>query len=161
MIEVLSFKSGMAACTSFGLMMMNRWTKSGYTVLTQIHKCCSEIFDAPVGEAPAADPDALEHTVASELVHHKSRIEEQRGLVVVWHDASDEVGIGGVEGGQQLVKLGPERRGDGFENLGTGVLSLLLLLNNLLRLAGMISEEINDQRVLAFLHLINLESRIS
>ena len=135
---------------------MNRWTKSGYTVLTQIHKCCSEIFDAPVGEAPAADPDALEHTVASELVHHKSRIEEQRGLVVVWHDASDEVGIGGVEGGQQLVKLGPERRGDGFENLGAGVLSLLLLLNNLLRLAGMISEEINDQRVLALLHLINL-----
>ena len=78
--------------------------------------------------------------------------------MVVWHDASDEVGIGGVEGGQQLVKLRPERRGDGLENLGAGVLSLLLVLNHLLRLAGMISEEIDNQRVLALLHLINLGS---
>ena len=29
MMEVHCFRSGWAACTSFGLMMMNRWTKSG------------------------------------------------------------------------------------------------------------------------------------
>ena len=75
--------------------------------------------------------------------------------MVVWHDAPDEVGIGGVEGGQKLVKLRPERRGDRFENLRTGVLSLFLLLLNFLRLARMISEEINDQHVFAFLHLVD------
>ena len=48
--------------------------------------------------------------------------------MVVWHNASDEVGVGGVEGGQKLVKLRPECRGDRFEDLRTGVLSLLLLL---------------------------------
>ena len=76
--------------------------------------------------------------------------------MVVWHNASDEVGIGGVEGGQKLVKLRPECRGDGFENLGTGILSLLLLLHSLLWLAGMISKEIDDKHVLTLLHLINL-----
>ena len=64
-----------------------------------------KFFDAPVGETPTTDPDALKHTVASKLVHHKSRVKKQGSLVVVWHNASDEVGIGGVEGGQKLVKL--------------------------------------------------------
>ena len=84
-------------------------------------------LDAPVGETPATDPDALEHTVASKLAHHKSRVKKQGSLVVVWDNASDEVGIGGVEGGEQGVKLSPEGRGDGFESLRTGVLSFLLL----------------------------------
>ena len=92
-------------------------------------------LDAPVGETPATDPDALEHTVASELVHHKSRVKKQGSLVVVWDNASDKVGIGGVEGGQQGIKLGPEGRGDCFESLGSGVLSLLLLLLHFLRLS--------------------------
>ena len=48
--------------------------------------------------------------------------------MVVWHDASDEVGVGRVEGGEQGVELGPEGGGDGFESLRTGVFSLLLLL---------------------------------
>ena len=48
--------------------------------------------------------------------------------MVVGHNASDEVGIGRIEGGEQGVKLRPEGRGDGFESLGTSVLSLLLLL---------------------------------
>ena len=83
--------------------------------------------DSPVGETSAADPDALQHSIAGELMHHQGRIQQQRCLVVVWHNASDEVGIGGVEGGEQGVKLSPEGRGDGFESLRTGVLSLLLL----------------------------------
>ena len=53
---------------------------------------------SPVGEATHADPDALEHTVAGQLVHHKGGVEEKRRLVVVWHDATDEVGVGRVEG---------------------------------------------------------------
>ena len=78
--------------------------------------------------------------------------------MVVWHNASDEVGIGGVEGGQKLVKLRPECRGDGFESLRTGVLSFFLLLHDLLGLAGMISKEIDNQLILTFLHLVNLGS---
>ena len=91
-------------------------------------------------------------------MHHKSRVKKQGSLVVVWHNASDEVGIGGVEGGQKLVKLRPERRGDGFESLRTGVLSFFLLLHDLLGLAGMISKEIDNQLILTFLHLVNLGS---
>ena len=48
--------------------------------------------------------------------------------MVVGHNASDEVGIGLVEGGEQGVELGSEGRGDSFEDLGAGILSLLLLL---------------------------------
>merc|ERR1719192_1127204 len=33
--------------------------------------------DRPVGEAPATNPDALEHTVAGKLVHHKGGVEEK------------------------------------------------------------------------------------
>ena len=54
----------------------------------------------PVGESLSADPDALQHTVAGELMHHQGRVEQQGGLVVVGHNAADEVGIGQVEGGQ-------------------------------------------------------------
>ena len=47
--------------------------------------------------------------------------------MVVGHNASDEVGIGRVKGGEQGVELGPEGRGHGFEDLGACILSLLLL----------------------------------
>ena len=66
-----------------------------------------------------------------DLVHYKSRVKKKRRLVVVGHDAPDEVGVGRVQSGQQLVKLGPEGGGDGLEDLGAGVLALLLLLDNL------------------------------
>ena len=66
-----------------------------------------------------------------DLVHYKSRVKKQRRLVVVGHDAPDEVGVGRVQSGQQLVQLGPEGGGDGLEDLGAGVLTLLLLLDNL------------------------------
>ena len=51
--------------------------------------------------------------------------------MVVGHDAPDEVGVGRVQSGQELVKLGPEGGGHGLEDLGAGVLTLLLLLDNL------------------------------
>ena len=82
----------------------------------------------PVRETSSANPDALQDSVAGELMHHQGGVEQQGGLVVVGHNASDEVGIGLVEGGQQGVELGSEGRGDGLEDLGAGILSLLLLL---------------------------------
>ena len=85
----------------------------------------------PVGETTAADTDALEHAVAGKLMHHQRGVQQEGRLVVVGHDATDEVGVGRVQSGQQLVKLGPEGGGDGLEDLGSGVLALLLLLDNL------------------------------
>ena len=64
-------------------------------------------------------------------MHYKSRVKKKRRLVVVGHDAPDEVGVGRVQSGQELVKLGPEGGGHGLEDLGPGVLALLLLLDNL------------------------------
>ena len=86
---------------------------------------------SPVGETTTADTDSLEHAVASELVHHQGGVQQEGRLVVVGHDAPDEVGVGRVQGGQELVKLGPEGGGHGLEDLGSGVLTLLLLLDNL------------------------------
>ena len=87
-----------------------------------------KFFEAPVRETTAANPDALQHSIAGELVHYQGRVQQQGGLVVVGHNASDEVGISRVEGGEQGVELGPEGRGHGFEGLGSSILSLLLLL---------------------------------
>ena len=89
----------------------------------------------PVGEPTSADSDALKHAVAGQLVHDKGRIEQSGRLVVVWHNAPNEVGIGLVEGGQKLVKLRSERRGDSFEDLRPCILSLLLLLSDFFRLS--------------------------
>ena len=49
--------------------------------------------NCPVWEAPATDPDALQHPVAGELVHHKGRVEQERRLKVVWNNAANEVRI--------------------------------------------------------------------
>ena len=91
MMEVHCFRSGWAACTSFGLMMMNRWTKSGYTVLQfllsqvvmdlvmnnvtschgllheKCHKLPWSLSRIPIWETSTADPDPLKHPVAGEL----------------------------------------------------------------------------------------------
>ena len=102
----------------------------------------------PVGEATPADSDSLKNAVAGQLVHHKCRIEQSGRLVVVWHDASDEVGISQVQSGQQGIQLGSECRRHCLEGFWTGVFALLLLLplvRVFLRLARMISEEDGDE----------------
>ena len=38
-------------------------------------------------------------------MHHKGGVEEKRRLVVVWHDATDEVGVGRVEGLNIEIKI--------------------------------------------------------
>ena len=85
----------------------------------------------PVGETTTADTDSLEHAVASELVHHQGGVQQEGRLVVVGHDAPDEVGVGRVQSGQEGVQLRSEGRRDRLEDLRPCVLTLLFLFNNL------------------------------
>ena len=85
----------------------------------------------PVGETTTADTDSLEHAVTGELVHHQGGVQQKGGLVVVGHDAPDEVGVGRVQGGQEGVQLRSEGRRDRLEDLRPCVLTLLFLFNNL------------------------------
>merc|ERR1719327_1550327 len=79
----------------------------------------------PVGESTHADPDALEHTVASQLVHDEGGLHLARLLVGVGHKATHEVGLARVEGGHQLNQ-GDEV--DGRHSLAATLLLLLALL---------------------------------
>merc|ERR1719367_1423150 len=79
----------------------------------------------PVGESTHADPDALEHTVASQLVHDEGGLNLAGLLVGVGHKATHEVGLARVEGGHQLHQ-GDEV--DGRHSLAATLLLLLALL---------------------------------
>merc|ERR1719342_1984582 len=67
-----------------------------------------------VGEASTADGDSGEHTVALVLVHHQAGLNASGDLVGVGHHATDEVGVGLVEGGHQVVELALEVGGHGL-----------------------------------------------
>ncbi len=45
------------------------------------------IIDHPVWKAFPANPDSLEDTVASQLMHHQVGVQNSRLLVIVRHDA--------------------------------------------------------------------------
>ena len=47
----------------------------------------------PVGESTHADPDSLEHTVASQLVHDQRGLDLAGLLVGVGHKATHKVGL--------------------------------------------------------------------
>merc|ERR1719285_1574587 len=79
----------------------------------------------PVGESTHADPDALEHTVASQLVHDEGGLHLAGLLVGVGHKATHEVGLARVEGGHQLNQ-GDEV--DGRHSLAATLLLLPFLL---------------------------------
>merc|ERR1719327_1468597 len=76
----------------------------------------------PVGESTHADPDALEHTVASQLVHDEGGLNLAGLLVGVGHKATHEVGLARVEGGHQL------NQGDKVNGRHSLAATLLLLL---------------------------------
>lgn len=59
----------------------------------------------PVGESFTADTDTFQHTVASQLMHHKMGVNETRGLDLVRDDASDKGRIRGSQCGHQVVQL--------------------------------------------------------
>ncbi len=63
----------------------------------------------------------------------------------VWHDAPDEVRVGGVEGGQEGVQLRLEVGGHSL----VGLLPLLLplLLGGVLRLPRVVAEQVHHLRI--------------
>merc|ERR1719361_298270 len=95
----------------------------------------------PVGESSHADPDALEHTVASQLVHDQWGLHLAGLLVGVGHKATHKVGLARVEGGHQLNQ-GDEV--DGGDSLAATLLLLLaVILGSRSGLARMIFPEKN------------------
>merc|ERR1719471_451549 len=96
----------------------------------------------PVGESTHADPDALEHTVASQLVHDQWGLHLAGLLVGVGHKATHKVGLARVEGGHQLDQ-GDEV--DGGDSLAATLLLLALLLGSGGGLARVVFPEENQQ----------------
>ena len=95
---------------------------------------------APIRESTHADPDSLEHTVASELVHDEWGLHLTGLLVGVGHKATHKVGLARVESGHQLNQGNQVDRRD---SLATTLLLLLaLLLGGGGRLAGVVCEDI-------------------
>merc|ERR1711899_330843 len=96
-------------------------------ILTQARVAELEVgVEHPVGESTHADPDALEHTVASQLVHDEGGLHLAGLLVGVGHKATHEVGLARVEGGHQL------HQGDKVDGRHSLAATLLLLLTLLL-----------------------------
>merc|ERR1719471_122442 len=97
-----------------------------------------------VGESSHADPDTLQHTVTGQLVHDQWGLNLSGLLVGVGHQATDEVGLAGVEGGHQLSKGDQVDRGDSL-----AATSLLLLLALILGggggLTGVVSPQVDQQ----------------
>merc|ERR1712079_903749 len=125
------------------------------------HKLCSNDVVASlelgieglVWESLPTDGDTGQHTVALVLVHHKVRLHTSGLLVGVGHNATDEVGLGLVEGGHQVVKLALEVGGHSL------AASLLLpvrgILGSLQGLARVVSEALDGQRVDTVLDELN------
>ena len=78
----------------------------------------------PVGETSHTDPNTFKHTITSELMHDKWRLNFNGLLVGVGHNATDEVGLSLVKSTHELTKLNKVDRGYG---LSTRSLLLLLL----------------------------------
>merc|ERR1719357_675757 len=91
-----------------------------------------------------ADGNSGKHTVALVLVHHKAGLHTSRLLVGVGHHATDEVGLGLVEGGHQVVQLALEVGGHGLAALA---LLPVLVLGSLQGLARVVLEALNGQGV--------------
>ena len=51
----------------------------------------------PVGEATSADSDALEHAVASKLMHNESSVDPSRLLDFIGNDATYEMRMSAVQ----------------------------------------------------------------
>merc|ERR1711963_1052256 len=102
-----------------------------------------------VGETLPADGDTGQHTVTLVLVHDQVGLHTSGLLVSVGHHATDEVRLGLVEGGHQVVQLTLEVGGD---SLAAALLLLAaVILGSLQGLAGMISEALDHQSVTAVL----------
>merc|ERR550519_2845153 len=95
-----------------------------------------------VGESTHADPDSLEHTVASQLVHDQRGLDLAGLLVGVGHKATHKVGLAGEQGGHQLNQGNEVDGGDG---LAATLLLLAVILGSGCGLAGVIFPQKNEQ----------------
>ena len=109
-----------------------------------------------VGEASTADGNSGKHTVALVLVHHKAGLHTSGLLVGVGHHATDEVGLGLVEGGHQVVELALEVGGDSLAALA---LLPVLVLGSLKRLPRMIRKALDGLCDETFYFKINFASQ--
>merc|ERR1719471_2277110 len=101
-----------------------------------------------VGESLPADGDTGQHTVALVLVHHQAGLYSLGLLVSVGHHATDEVRLGLVEGGHQVVQLTLEVGGD---SLAAALLLPVLILGSLQGLARVVSEALDGHGVASVL----------
>merc|ERR1719204_1498370 len=127
-------------------------------ILTQARVAELEVgVEHPVGESTHADPDALEHTVASQLVHDEGGLHLAGLLVGVGHKATHEVGLARVESGHQLHQ---GDKVDGRHSLAATLLLLLaLVLGGSSGLARVVFPEENQQGV-SGLALHDLDHRV-
>merc|ERR1712045_621903 len=97
-----------------------------------------------VGEASSADGNTGQHTVALVLVHDQAGLHTSGDLVGVGHHTTDEVGVGLVESGHQVIKLALE---EGRHSLAASLLLPVLILGWLKRLARVVSEASNGKGI--------------
>merc|ERR1719330_392149 len=110
-------------------------------------------IDHFVGETSSAVGDTSQHTVTLILVHDQGGLHTSGLLVGVGHNTTDEVRLGFVEGGHEVIKLALEERG---HSLTTSLLLPVLVLGSLHGLARVVSEAGDGKRVAAILdHLDN------
>ncbi len=77
----------------------------------------SELLEGDsIGEALSADTDALEDTVAPQLVEDKGGVDFSGSLLVIGNDATNEVGVRVSQGVHQLGQLFLVQLGDGPEH---------------------------------------------
>merc|ERR1719295_2536628 len=111
------------------------------------YACLVVRIEHPVRESTHTDSDSLQHTITSELVHDKWRLNISGLLVSVGHKATDKVRSTIVEGGHQLIERDEVDRGD---SLATASLLLLLafFLLGLSWLSRMVFPQEDKQRTL-------------
>merc|ERR1719284_1237639 len=102
-----------------------------------------------VREAHSADGDTSQDTVTLVLVHHKVGLNSSGDLVGVGDNTTDEVGLGLVQGGHQVIKLTLEVGGD---SLATTLLLSVLILGSLKWLSRVVSEASMEHSVGSILH---------
>merc|ERR1719445_473996 len=98
-----------------------------------------------VGETSHTDSDSLQHTITSELVHDKMRLNLSWLLVSVGHKTTDKVRLARVKGGHQLSKRDQVDRGDSLAPTSL-LLLLTLILLDLSGLSRMVGPE-EDQEL--------------
>merc|ERR1711963_1172197 len=97
-----------------------------------------------VRETSHTDSDSLQHTITSELVHDKMRLNLSWLLVSVGHKTTDKVRLARVKGGHQLSQRDQVDRGDSLATTSL-LLLLTLILLDLSGLSRMVGPEENQE----------------